>query len=216
MTRKLLGLFLAGLVSAESTVISMFIPQADPQPLAASIVGNDATATTYSINCPPGTDGSDCGMGLGLTLIAGPTTTKQVMDDPIDDMHWTMICSVGGTTTAVCTESASGSAANFPGVSTASYDKSDISLLPVTVTAGSVTSVDATATATTEASTATSATTAKSTESSGSFETSTRGSTASSSNSSTTSTSTGGVAHVTGEAVILTGGAAVALAAVFL
>ena len=35
-----LGLAAAGLVSAKATVTSMFIYDADPQPLAASIMGN--------------------------------------------------------------------------------------------------------------------------------------------------------------------------------
>lgn len=46
----------------------------------------DATATTYSINCPPGTDSSDCGMGPGLTLIAGPKTTM-ILDAPDEDLY---------------------------------------------------------------------------------------------------------------------------------
>ncbi|KAL5362681.1 hypothetical protein BJX96DRAFT_154397 [Aspergillus floccosus] len=77
--RSLLGLAMAAMVSAKANpVTTMLIYGADPQPLAASVVGNDATATTYSINCPPGTDGSDCGMGPGLTLIAGPKTTYKM------------------------------------------------------------------------------------------------------------------------------------------
>jgi hypothetical protein len=82
----LLGLAAAGLVSAQNTVTSMLIYGADPQPLVASVIGSDATATTYSINCAPGTDGSDCGMGPGLTVVAGPTTTVLKIDEPDDDL----------------------------------------------------------------------------------------------------------------------------------
>nr|XP_001399150.2 GPI anchored protein [Aspergillus niger CBS 513.88] len=131
----LLGLAAAGLVSAKATVTSMFIYDTDPQPLAASIIGNDATATTYSINCPPGTDSSDCGMGPGLTLIAGPKTTM-ILDAPDLDFYYTCVCSVDGTTHAVCTETASGSGANFPGTSSSTLD-GDLDLMPVTITAGS-------------------------------------------------------------------------------
>lgn len=82
----LLSLATAGMASAQNTVTSMLIYGADPQPLVASVVGSDATATTYSINCPPGTDSTDCGMGPGLTLVAGPTTTVLKMDEPQEDL----------------------------------------------------------------------------------------------------------------------------------
>ncbi|KAJ5280691.1 hypothetical protein N7478_006063 [Penicillium angulare] len=70
-----------GFSSAENRIVSLFIPDADPQPLAVSIVGEGAGTTTYSINCPPGTDGSDCGMGAGLWLTAGATTTDYRLSD---------------------------------------------------------------------------------------------------------------------------------------
>lgn len=41
----------------------------------------DASATTYSINCPPGTDSNDCGMGSGMTVIAADETTTYIMND---------------------------------------------------------------------------------------------------------------------------------------
>lgn len=67
-----------------------------------------------------------------------------------------IFCSMGGTTSAVCTTSMSGTGANFPGISTETLAASDIQLLPVTVTAGSTTPVSASASATgaTSASTA--------------------------------------------------------------
>ncbi|THC91707.1 hypothetical protein EYZ11_008832 [Aspergillus tanneri] len=54
-----------------------------PQPLAASIIGNNATATTYKIKCAPGTNSNDCDMGPGgLTLVASPQTTVYKVDGP--------------------------------------------------------------------------------------------------------------------------------------
>ncbi|PKX90491.1 putative GPI anchored protein [Aspergillus novofumigatus IBT 16806] len=202
-SQLLLSLAAAGLVSAQNTVTSMLIYGADPQPLVASIVGSDATATTYSINCPPGTDSSDCGMGPGLTLVAGPTTTVLKMDEPGEDFHWTVSCSVGGTTTAVCTETASGAAANFPGVSSLTFS-SDLPLMAVTITAGSgagagATPVTASATPTTSASATASG---KSTASEDAGKPSSTGSSA---------VSTGGMPRVTGGAGGLFGAAAVAL-----
>ncbi|KAF4166924.1 hypothetical protein CNMCM6936_005833 [Aspergillus lentulus] len=206
-SQLLLSLAAAGLVSAQNTVTSMLIYGADPQPLVASIVGSDATATTYSINCSPGTDSSDCGMGPGLTLVAGPTTTVLKMDEPEEDFHWTVSCSVGGTTTAVCTETASGAAANFPGVSSSIFSN-NLPLMAVTITAGSgagagATSATASATATaTTAATATATASGKSTASEDASKTSSTGSSA---------VSTGGMPRVTGGAAGLLGAAALAL-----
>ncbi|KAJ9293400.1 hypothetical protein DTO271G3_7896 [Paecilomyces variotii] len=151
------GLAMLGLASAQSSVISVFIPDTDPQPLVASIIGNDAAATTYYLTCPVGTDGSDCGMGPGMTLIAGPKTAALMVMDPEEDFYGGVFCSMGGTTSAVCTSSMSGTGANFPGVSTETLAASDIQLLPVTVTAGSTTPVSASASTSASATGATSA-----------------------------------------------------------
>ncbi|PYI01447.1 hypothetical protein BO78DRAFT_353568 [Aspergillus sclerotiicarbonarius CBS 121057] len=218
----LLGLAATGLVSAKATVTSMFIYDTDPQPLAASIMGNDATATTYSVNCPPGTDSDECGMGPGMTIIAGPQTTM-IMDMPDEDFYYTCVCSLDGTTYAVCSETAAGSGANFPGTTITTLD-GDLGLMPVTITAGSVTSVAATAGATTEVQSASntgssvsSSTVAQSETASASTGTSasTAASTGASksSNASKTSasaTSTGRGSLVTGDAVLVFGGAAAA------
>ncbi|KAL4945253.1 hypothetical protein BDV06DRAFT_185258 [Aspergillus oleicola] len=126
---------LASLAYAESTVTSMFIYGADEQPLAASIVGNDATATTYSINCPPGTDAVDCGMGPGMTLIAADDSTTYAFDER-PEFWYTATCSVTDST-AICAETAGGPDANFPGTSTST---TDVEFMPVTITAGSTTS----------------------------------------------------------------------------
>ncbi|KAL4783307.1 hypothetical protein BJX76DRAFT_330308 [Aspergillus varians] len=144
---------LASLAAAESTVTSMFIINADKQPLAASIAGNDATATTYSINCPPGTPSDECGMGIGMTLVAGSETTTYIMNMG-PRFQYTAKCSVGKSS-AVCTESAGGPDANFPGVDTTTVD---VDLLPVTVTAGKVTEGGSTATTTSAGSSSTDST----------------------------------------------------------
>ncbi|KAL2796689.1 hypothetical protein BJX66DRAFT_335673 [Aspergillus keveii] len=132
---------LASVAFAESTVTSMFIYGADEQPLAASIVGNDQTATTYSINCPPGTDSNDCGMGPGMTVVAGKDVTSWIFDDG-PAFQYTAICTVKNSK-ATCTESAGGPDANFPGVSTTT---TTVDFMPVTITAGSVTETDASTT----------------------------------------------------------------------
>ncbi|OJJ55030.1 hypothetical protein ASPSYDRAFT_159079 [Aspergillus sydowii CBS 593.65] len=126
---------LASAAYAESTVTSMFIYGSGEQPLAASIVGNDASATTYSINCPPGTESDECGMGPGITVVAGDKATTYMMDDG-DRFHLTANCTVSNSR-AVCTHSMGGPDANFPGVETTT---TKVNYMPVTVTAGSVTS----------------------------------------------------------------------------
>ncbi|KAJ5935045.1 hypothetical protein N7466_004592 [Penicillium verhagenii] len=203
-----------GLVAAQTSVVSMFIPFADPQPLAASIVGKSAGTTTYSINCPPGTDSDDCGMGPGLWMTAGPTTTRYSLTEPDVDFYDNMDCSVGGTTTAVCTEVVSGTGANDPGTDSTTYAPTDITLLPVTITAGPAT--------TSAASTATESTgSSDSANTSSSDKTGKTGSTASStsaaaSTSASSGTSTGGLSRVTGNPVVALGGAAAALVAAVL
>ena len=70
----ILGLTLASLSSAQSTV-SLYLPGGfDPMPLVASILGSDSKATTYAVRCVPGTDENDCGMGGGIRVTQGPAT----------------------------------------------------------------------------------------------------------------------------------------------
>ncbi|KAF7589580.1 Mucin-21 [Aspergillus hancockii] len=218
MTVKLLmGLATAGLVSATSTVTSMFLTGLDAQNLVASIIGNDATATTYYVTCPPSTsseDDYDCGLGPGLTVTeAAPTHIMELNEKP--DFYYTVSCSVGGTTAAVCTEIAGGPEANFPGTTISTLRQSEIGFVPVTITAGSITSVSATATPTTTAESG-SKTTGGPTETSKSSTSSSASGSSSSSSSSSSATSTGGMPQITGDASMLFGGAAVALAAALL
>lgn len=133
--------------------------------------------------------------------------------------------------TAACTETAGGSAANFPGTTTSTFGPDDYAsaLIPVTITAGSVTGGAAattgasatapTASATTKAA-ASAATTAASTGSAASTASglSTVASSASSTDASTSAkatsaaVSTGGMPQITGNAQWAMGGVAVAVA----
>ncbi|KAF4966882.1 hypothetical protein FSARC_5495 [Fusarium sarcochroum] len=47
----------------------------DAYPVWAEVIGADATATTYVLNCPPGTDGNDCGT-YNNTVTLGPWASK--------------------------------------------------------------------------------------------------------------------------------------------
>ncbi|KAL2802752.1 hypothetical protein BJX63DRAFT_414019 [Aspergillus granulosus] len=208
MFKSLLIPALASVAYAESTVTSMFIFGADPQPLAASIVGNDQTATTYSINCPPGTDGNDCGMGPGMTLVAGKDVTSWIFDDG-PAFQYTAECTVKNSK-ATCTESAGGSEANFPGVSTTT---TTVDLMPVTITAGSIT--DADSESTTISSTATSAAAVPTSAAAQASETPTASESESASETPSETeedaTPTGAAVNVVGAAGLMVGGVAIAL-----
>ncbi|KAL5001025.1 hypothetical protein BDV10DRAFT_25659 [Aspergillus recurvatus] len=209
ISSSLLLAALASLAVAESTVTSMYIFGADEQPLAASIMGNDASATTYSINCPPGTDSSDCGMGPGMTVIAAGEATTYIMNDG-DDFHYTAECSVGKSV-ATCTESAGGADANFPGVETTT---GEVSYMPVTVTAGSITSAgSSTASSSASAGTGTGSSASEEATAAGSASATRASETASQTVEETGAepSETGAAVRVTGVVGLVVGGAAVAI-----
>ncbi|BAE66499.1 unnamed protein product [Aspergillus oryzae RIB40] len=106
----------------------------------------------------------------------------------------TINCSVAGTTSAVCTGIGDGPEANFPGTIISTIQQSEMSYLPVTITAGSVTSVAATASATTTTESGSKATTSAA-------QTASKSSASSSgSSSSSSAVSTGGMPQITGDA----------------
>lgn len=114
------------------------------------------------------------------------------------------MCSVGGTTTAVCTERppTTGSLSR-PGV-TSTLGPEDISQFPVTITKGPSTS-------TTDASTTSTGTGGSDTETAGTART-----TEGSGNTASQTTSTGGLPQITADPRVVLGGAAAALVAVVL
>ena len=118
-----------------------------------SLFLQDATATTYLISCPPGTDTNDCGYGAGATVIEGPSTVQMVIGGA------SIACNLAGTTQAVCTESQTLSGFSTTQLVTSTLGPADITYFPVGVTAGAQklgpasTGVSATATRTSGAST---------------------------------------------------------------
>ncbi|KAH8799853.1 hypothetical protein F5884DRAFT_838570 [Xylogone sp. PMI_703] len=139
-TISILGLAVAGVSLAQTSVVTLYIPGADVQPLAGSIVGSDATATTYVLQCAPGTDSDNCGFDGPFTLTEGPKTaiyTLPAVQDENDNILFAgyIDCSLAGTTSAVCIQSFGGSEANFPGQTTVTYTGTDVEYMPVTITA---------------------------------------------------------------------------------
>ncbi|OWO99565.1 hypothetical protein B2J93_2610 [Marssonina coronariae] len=133
---------MTGLALAQTSTVSLYIPGADTQALVGSIVGSDATLTTYAIECAPSsTDGEACGFSGQFTLTENAASAKYTIPAELDS-NGTLVrtgridCSLAGAASAVCVESFGGSEANFPGISTETYTGTDFSYLPVIITAG--------------------------------------------------------------------------------
>ncbi|KAL4994466.1 hypothetical protein BDV10DRAFT_188993 [Aspergillus recurvatus] len=198
MKSLLLSAF-ASFACAETTVTSMFIPGFDRLSIVASIAGNDATATTYSMTCPaPYDNEEECGMGTGLTVIQAGKAMTYMMDEG-DAYSYSGECTIDGTT-AACTGSATGLGEGLPASQT--Y-KTYAKYMPVTVTAGSVTDA-ATARATTSTAEATSTATQASSTTGGSAEETAEGT-------GVEATPTGAAAQMAGARGHLFGGAVVVL-----
>ncbi|OBT63287.1 hypothetical protein VE03_07956 [Pseudogymnoascus sp. 23342-1-I1] len=138
---SLAGLALTTLSAAQKTTVTVFAPGTENEPLVASVIGSDATATTYAIACDPSADAQDCGMEGTITLTEGPKTAKYTIAPVVDPNGETAFagkfeCSLAGTSSAVCIESHGGSDANFPGISTETYTGTDQPYIPITITAG--------------------------------------------------------------------------------
>ncbi len=147
MASTLLFAAFLGSVAAQSTTLSIPFYNLDTQSIDASIVSTNPTATTMALACPPGTDSNDCGLFPEMTLVYGPSTYH--LDMGVGDANvftGTVDCVRGPTIT--CIRFATGSEANFPGTSTATYAEDDILTLPVTVTSGADKLGEAQATAT--------------------------------------------------------------------
>jgi hypothetical protein len=106
---------------------------ADDQPLVASVVSADSAATTLSIGCPTGENDFDCGFGPGMEFTQYGTSA---FDASLSDNSFTASwhCDYSGTTSALCTEhdiQPGGDA-----LMTTTLSATDITLIPVTITAG--------------------------------------------------------------------------------
>ncbi|KAJ5724702.1 hypothetical protein N7493_006430 [Penicillium malachiteum] len=177
----LLAIACLGLTDAASennSVVSLFIYGADQQSLVGSVIESRSEIATYSINCPSGTNSSDCGVSSGLLYTEGPTTVQWELQTPYDayvqpllyqntqvstthnvisNVYGRVICSTGGTTTAVCTEVTPTNGSTAVTSETTALNSDEITLLAVTITArANTSSSNATVTAiTTTTSTAT-------------------------------------------------------------
>ncbi|EKV06622.1 GPI anchored protein, putative [Penicillium digitatum] len=124
-------------IAAEYPVVSLFIPNADPQSLLGEVLAAQSATTTYSINCPVGkTNSTECGMGPGLFLTAAPTSVEYLISDESDNLYDHVVCDVTDLPTGAytCTDTITGKGINTPGTSTSTIGWDQITLLLVTIT----------------------------------------------------------------------------------
>ncbi|CAG8973715.1 hypothetical protein HYALB_00006987 [Hymenoscyphus albidus] len=134
---------LAGFTFAQSTT-SLFlgIAGSDDHALLAYPIASDKTATTYQIACHPSTKRHDeeCAYPQGLILTQGPATMGFTMTEEIirhEKTHTLFSAEVHCSldfTSAICTASVGGEAANSPGIATETVTGNDYAFQKVTLT----------------------------------------------------------------------------------
>lgn len=140
---------------SSSAIITSLLVFGDPQPLVAEVIGAEATATTYVLNCVPGDD-NDCGT-FNETVTLGPWASKTLpsgaketgnydiyVNIPYETDPWTFSihCEMSRSVAQVCTTTNIGG--NDDGRPTGTLSGSDLEdvglatfeYMPVTITAG--------------------------------------------------------------------------------
>ncbi|KIW21040.1 hypothetical protein PV08_01619 [Exophiala spinifera] len=202
-----LALTLAGVAAAQSSVVSIFFPAADPQTLLGSVIKSDSSKTTMAIACPTDADVNDCGLDGPLTVTVGPSTFH--VQETYESTSVIIDCKVSGTTAANCaetyvgpygliaTETATGSfdSSITSTVTSTTLGPTDITFMAITLTdslgddSGSSTTDSSGASSSSAAASATDASGASSSASASSAESSAESSAATSAASSATSSS---------------------------
>ncbi|CAG7566275.1 unnamed protein product [Fusarium equiseti] len=135
---------------------SLGLPMYGTQSLVAEVIGADATATTYVLNCPSGTDGNDCGT-YNNTVTLGPWASQTLPpsaastgeldlfitmpgEPDVDDWRFSLHCDMSRSVAKKCTTiNIGGNDDDHPTATfTASEDLDEFTLVyaPVTITAG--------------------------------------------------------------------------------
>ncbi|CEI62374.1 hypothetical protein FVEN_g12066 [Fusarium venenatum] len=134
---------------------SLPLPHYGTQSLVAEVLGADATATTYLLNCPPGTDGNDCGT-YNNTLTVGPWASQTIPagaastgnldifitmpSEDEDDWRMSVHCKMSHTVAKGCTTINLGGNDDGSPTSTISdtdeLEAYDLTYAPVVITAG--------------------------------------------------------------------------------
>ena len=144
------ALLLAATVRAQFTTVDLFMyDYYQPSLLVASVVAADATATTYSLDCPSSTSTSSCSYydddcysddydydycPSSAMVTAAPGWYEGSYDDTYYETAESFHCDIAGSTSAVCTYEYSSS--DGQDSYTTTLDDYDITYYPVIVTAG--------------------------------------------------------------------------------
>ncbi|KAI0007327.1 hypothetical protein F4779DRAFT_592394 [Xylariaceae sp. FL0662B] len=202
MSRSLLFISaMAGTIMAQTSAISsLFLPGFEGSSLLGSVMTANPTMTQYFVQCAPGTDANDCGLGPGVSVTMQPGTYAFDIADP-PSFTMSERC-VFDQDTAACTTSISGPEANDPGVVTTTLTgvTSDDFLMPVTITANTFTAASVTAAAATSKPAESTADSAHSGDHTSAAPTSTESKTSSSTEA--PSPTTAGAPYVTGGAIM--------------
>lgn len=60
---------------AQTSIVTILLPDFDVQSIQASVITANPTMTSYLLACPPGTNDTDCGLGsTGIHVLEGPAT----------------------------------------------------------------------------------------------------------------------------------------------
>ncbi|KAL2287020.1 hypothetical protein FJTKL_06045 [Diaporthe vaccinii] len=145
----------AGAMAQSTSVTSMFLYGYEGENIVASVISAAPDATSYYVNCAPGTDGSDCGFGPGVTFVDGGSSVGLHVTDG-DAFTMDAECRITSDS-ADCTQTVAGPEANSPGIMISAFSGISDTFLPVTITAG-LEKITAAETATATGSSATSGT----------------------------------------------------------
>ncbi|KAK7940725.1 uncharacterized protein PG986_013112 [Apiospora aurea] len=134
--KALMLLSAAGLATAQTTVMDMFLPGSEGENFEASVVSamTKPPKIEYFVTCAPNAE--ECGLGPGATVIMAPGSYAFGLNEP-PAFTMSVNCEVEHST-GVCTKMVGGSEANDPGTETETMTdfKSEDFFMPVTVTGG--------------------------------------------------------------------------------
>ncbi|KAI9040162.1 putative GPI anchored glycoprotein [Aspergillus affinis] len=194
--------FLASAISVVANdIVSIFLPEADPQPIVGKVIGVDGPLTSYVLYCAPGTDSDECGLpSEGYTVAQGASTYDMVYS--YEDYVQSQGCKIGNKSVVTCNVQMHDATTTIS--SSAVLTTTDLPYRRVTITG--------TETGATNKATASATATAKSTASTGASASATGSGADASASASATDSSNAALAQATGHAGWIASGAAMALA----
>jgi hypothetical protein len=138
LSKALILAFLGTVANAQTSTVSLFLMDTDLQTLVASVISANPSTTTYLVGCPTGTDQNDCGYNPPETVKHAGSVYGASLTAAEEQFTMSYECTVYTTsgTSAVCTTSAGGAQANFPGSGIVTLSDTDVAFFPVTVTSG--------------------------------------------------------------------------------